>query len=188
MIHHLEMIDCLTKVQSLEYYAIALKYMIPYLEMIDCLTKVQSLEYYAIALKDMIPYLEMIHCLTKVQSLEDYAIALKYMIPYLEMIDCLTKVQSLEDYAIALKDLVPRFESHLSRQSACFRRLYKDSRLLWGALHNRKKIYFKDKFVNQLNIACKGLSHEIYILWKAFTTKSSLIFMVYLFANARKFQ
>jgi hypothetical protein len=31
--------------------------MIPYLEMIDCLTKVQSLEDYSIALKDMDPYL-----------------------------------------------------------------------------------------------------------------------------------
>jgi hypothetical protein len=83
----------------------------------------------------MIPHLEMIDCLTKVQSLEDYSIALKDLIPYLEMIDCLTKVQSLEDYAIALKDLVPRFESHLPRQSSCFRRLHKDSRLLRGALH-----------------------------------------------------
>ncbi len=46
------------------------------LEMIDCLTKVHSLEDYAIALKDMDPHLEMIDCLTKVHSLEDYASAL----------------------------------------------------------------------------------------------------------------
>jgi hypothetical protein len=45
--------------------------MIPYLEMIDWVTKVQSLEDYAIALEDLNPYLEMIDCLTKVQSLED---------------------------------------------------------------------------------------------------------------------
>ncbi len=72
--------------------------------------------------------------------------SLKDMDPHLEMIDCLAKVQSLEDYAIALKDLVPRFESHLSRQSSCLCRLHKDSRFLWGPLHNRKKIYFQHKF------------------------------------------
>jgi hypothetical protein len=116
----------------------------------------------------MDPYLEMIDCLTKVQSLEDYAIALKDMIPHLEMIDCLTKVQSLEDYSIALKDLVPRFESHLPGQSACFRRLYKYSRLLRGALQNRKKIYFQYKFGKLLTklILKEIVSRDLY-LWKA---------------------
>ncbi len=47
--------------------------------MIDCLTKVQSLEDYAIAMEDMVPYLEMIDCLTKVQSLEDNVIAMEDM-------------------------------------------------------------------------------------------------------------
>ncbi len=42
----------------MEDYAIALKDMNPYLEMIDCLTKVQSLEDYAIALKDLVPRFE----------------------------------------------------------------------------------------------------------------------------------
>ncbi len=53
--------------------------MLPYLEKIDSLTKVQSLEDYAITLEDMDPYLEVIDSLTKVQSLEDYSIALKDM-------------------------------------------------------------------------------------------------------------